>query len=355
MSRGLAIWNDETIQLINEHFVAVSVPTWVCRAEGPEGEFLRQAGIDKRWVTSSGYMHCISASGKFLGGRASPEVLEAFRQLPDSERAPGAVRVPDLPAEQLVVPAPPAGGLVLRVHARFLSREPDGTLRHARTSDFPLMQDKPQVQISWQRFLQPNTEYMWLTRDEWQKLVPADPSGGQQVTVPPIIAQRMARFHLTPQRAMTSEGGIRHQQSVRQARLSLTVTDVSAQRIQMQLQGFVHWGSDYDGSQATTPNGPLGQGFETPLAGRLEYDRHNQRFTRFDIVAPGHIWGRWGDANGKSMYVERPGRSPFGFALELATGDSPTDRIPPGGNGRTIAAQSGYFGEPLEPTGNSAR
>ena len=60
-----------------------------------------------------------------------------------------------------------------------------------------------------------------------------------------------------------------------------------------------------------------------------------------DIVAPGEVWGRWGDANGKSMYVDRPGREPFGFAFELATGDSPTDHIPPGGNGRYVE-RSGY-------------
>ena len=43
------------------------------------------------------------------------------------------------------------------------------------------------------------------------------------------------------------------------------------------------------------------------------------------------------------MYVERPGRTPFGFAFELATGDSPTDRIPPGGNGRYVTERTGYF------------
>ena len=111
----------------------------------------------------------------------------------------------------------------------------------------------------------------------------------------------------------------------------------------MELEGFIHWGSDYDQSKATTPNGPLGKGFETPLYGRLEYDRTKRAFTRFDIIAPGHVWGRWGDANGKSMYVERPGRAPFGFAFELATGDSPSDRIPPGGNGNYVTERAGYF------------
>ncbi len=342
MSRGLAYWNDETIALIKENFIAASVPTWVCRADSPEGEFLRGADIHHHWVTSSGYMNCVSASGKLLGGRPCAEVLEAFEKLPESERRPGAVQVADLKSSETVIESPPAGGLVLKVHARFLARGDDGQLRYAQTSDFPLMRDKPNVLRTWQLFLQPNTEYMWLTRDEWQSLVPADPAPGQKLAVDSAIGERMARFHLTPQRATTSEGGIVSPRSVKAAELTLLVEEVSPQRIAMALVGFVHWGSDYDESQATTPNGPLAQGFETPLYGRLEYDRAKRAFTRFDMVAPGDVWGRWGDANGNSMYVERPGRAPFGFAFELATGNSPTDRIPPGGNGRYVS-ERGYF------------
>ncbi len=343
MGRVPALWTDETIELIKKHFVAAAVPTWVCRAEGPEGDFLRRAGIDKRWVTSSGYMHCVSASGKFLGGRASLSVLKEFQQLPLTERAPGSVSVPDLPAAQAVLPSPPVGGLVLKVHARFLSSDQNGQLRPAVTTDFPLMRDKPNVQKSWALFLQPNTEYLWLTRDEWQSLVPAEPTTGETLVVPRNIVLRMARFHLTPQRATTSEGHIVSVRSVKSAELSLLVDDASPQRIRYQATGFVRWGSDYDESQATTPNGPLAQGFESPLYGRLTYDREKQVFVQFDLVAPSHVWGRWGDANGKSMYVERPGRSPFGFALELATGNSPTNRLPPGGNGRYVTEATGYF------------
>src|SRR5262249_60119814 len=99
------VWNDEMIKLIRENFVAASVPTWLCRAKTPEGEFLRSAGIDKQWVTSSGYMSCITASGKRLGYRPGPTVLEEFRKLPEAERKPGAVQVADLKPAQQLVPA----------------------------------------------------------------------------------------------------------------------------------------------------------------------------------------------------------------------------------------------------------
>lgn len=339
MSRALTFWNDDNIRLIQENFIACSVPTWVCHAEGPEGEFLRSAGIDKHWVTSSGYMNCVSADGQLLGRQPCNEVLQAFAKIPAAQRKPGAVDVPALPEGKQAVPTPPEEGLVLRVHARFLARDNQGGLTNATSEDFPLMkQDTNQHQL----FLEPNTEYMWLTREEAQALIPEDSQVDERSEVDAAIPIRMARFHLTPQRATTSEGGIQRARDIQVAELELIVREVTPERIRMDLSGQVHWGSDFDPALATTPNGPLRQGFQTPLYGRLEYDRRTHKFTRFDIVAPGEVWGRWGDANGNSMMVERPGRQPFGFAFELADGKSPTDRIPPGGNGRYVT-ERGYF------------
>ena len=96
------------------------------RRRGPEGEFLRGAGVDKQWVTSSGYMTCVSPGGKLLGRAPSAEVLEEFRKLPASERGPGAVKVPDLKPDERLIPSPPERGPVLKVHARFLGRDDRG-------------------------------------------------------------------------------------------------------------------------------------------------------------------------------------------------------------------------------------
>ena len=313
------------------------MPTQVCRAKGPEGEFLRSAGIEKHWVTSSGYMSCVSPSGQYLGPSVT-KAYEEFLKLPEDERKPGVVKVPDLQPSEELIPAPPAGGLVLKVHARFLSAGDNGELRYAKGEDFPLMAKG----ASWSLFLQPNTEYMWLTREEWKALVPANPVQGEKVAVAPAIGERMARFHLTPRRAMTSEDGILRKEAVKSAKLTLVVDEVSAERIRLVLDGFVHTGTDFDAAQATTPNGPLAFGFASPIRGILDYDRTKNVFTRFDIAAPGEVWGRWGDANGKSLFAERPGRTPFGFAFELAQGDSPSNRLPPGGNGQR-AETAGYF------------
>lgn len=313
------------------------MPTELRNAKNPEGEFLRSAGIDKHWVTSSGYMSCVSASGKWLGHSPSAKVLEEFKKLPEAERKPGAIVVPELQPSEHVIPSPPEGGLVLKVHGRFLTREADGQLRHAKADDFP------RAKGSLGFLIEPNTEYMWLTREEWQALVPANPVKGAQTSVAPAIGERMARFHLSPRRALTSEDGIIPKSAVKKANLTLVVDDVTPDRIRLVLQGTIHSGTDYDELKATTPNGPLAFGYETPIHGILEYDRTKKAFVRFDIVAPGDVWGRWGDANNNSMTIERARRSPIGFAFELAKGDTPTDRIPPAGHGGR-ALRAGYFG-----------
>jgi len=320
----------------------VAVPTEVCRSKSPEGEFLRGAGIDKHWVTSSGYFSCVTAGGNYLGTMASAKVLDEFRKLPEAGRKPGAIVVPDLKPSEQQIPSPPAGGMVLKVHGRFLGRDDNGKLRHVKGEDFPQLGGKEESIRHLKFLLEPNTEYMWLTEEEWKALVPARPAQGDKLAVAPAIGERMARFHLSPRRAVTSEDGIVGKKDVKSATLTIVVDDISAERIRLHMTGFVHMGTEFDATKATTPNGPLGFGYDTPIHGILEYDRAKKVFVRFDIVAPGDVWGRWGDANGKSQTIERPGRAPIGFAFELATGDSPSNRIPPGGHGGR-AARGGYF------------
>ncbi|MDQ3624214.1 MAG: hypothetical protein M3463_17285, partial [Verrucomicrobiota bacterium] len=83
----------------------------------------------------------VSASGRKLGGGDVEAAWKRFCALPESERAPGAVKVQEHGRVDtaIVPPDPPAGALVLKIFGRILTREPDGTLRYARASDCPLM------------------------------------------------------------------------------------------------------------------------------------------------------------------------------------------------------------------------
>lgn len=338
MGRAPSTWTDARIKLIKEHFIAAAVPTELCRMKCPEGEFLRGAGIDKSWVTSSGYFSCVSASGKWLGHAPSEKALEAFRNLPEAERKPGTIQVRHLDTAETMIPSPPVGGLVLRVFGRFLARDDLGGLRHVTQADFP----RSRGDLGF--LLEPNTEYMWLTAQEWQALIPNNPIKGQKLSVSPELGERITRFHLSPRRALTSEDGTVPRSAIKTVGLALIVDEVSDDRIRLGLEGFIHWGSAYDAAKATTPNGPLPFGYAGPVHGIVEYDRVKKAFVRFDMVVPGDVWGRWGDANGNSQTVERAGRTPIGFAFELAQGDSPTNRLPPAGHGGR-ALRAGYFGK----------
>ena len=99
----------------------------------------------------------------------------------------------------------------------------------------------------------------------------------------------MARFHLTPKRATTSEGGVVHPRQVQVAQAKVTVHKVTPTQIRMRSHGEAHWGSEFDEAKATTPNGPLAMGFRSPVHGILEYDRERKAVTRFDLVAVGKM------------------------------------------------------------------
>jgi hypothetical protein len=317
------------------------VPTWVLHAKNPEGEFLRACGC--KWVTSSGYMNCVSAGGTQLGATfPTVKVLEAFRKLPEEDRKPSAGKLAELtPGEQAIV-APPKNGLVLRVHTRAMARDEKGEYRKVTVEDYPLCEGNLKRFETSSHYFGPNTDYMWITEAEWLELIPARPSKGDKVEVTKAITRRLALFHLMPRR-LTSEGAGWGKSALKTAKLSLIVTDVSDSQVRFRAEGLAHLGSAYDADKATTPNGPLAFGYEAPLHGIVEYDRKKNAFTRFDLIALGDVWGRWGDANGKSQTVERPGRNPILIAFELATGGSPSDRLPPGGNGSYVAEKSGYF------------
>ena len=317
------------------------MPTQVRGAKTPEGEFIRAAGC--QWVTSNGYTDVVTASGKHLGRFPSEKILEAFRALPEEDRRPGGGNIPDLEPGESSVPTPPPNGLGLRVHTRAMTKGEKGGYREVAIGDYPLVKGdaKRFEELKGTGNFGPNVDTMWLTEAEWRSLVPADPVVGQRLDAAPAVVERLARVHLVPHKMV---GGTGHwgKKDLRAARLTLTVEDVTEARVRLRADGFAQLGSTYDAEKATTPDGPLRRGYEAPLHGFLEVDRRTRRFTRFDLVAPGDVWGRWGDANNKSMAVERPGRNPVLIAFELATVDSPTDRIPPGGWGHFL--DLGYFG-----------
>lgn len=324
--RTPAAWTEDRLRLVQENFVPVAaVGDLLMKRQDAEGTFIRDV-CQLKFNTRAGYVVCLTAGGKHLGSDPV-KAWQAFQQLPDADRAPGAAAVGDLGEvdRDCEWPQPPPGGLILKIHARPLGRDSDGELRHARGDEFVTENPHaPDNQIK----LQASPDFMWLKRDEWRQLVPADPRPGDEHPVPAALARRLFCYHLVPARIYNATGQWGATQ-VRAGALRLRVDEVTGDLLRLRLDGFAHLGTAYD------PATPLEQhelGYEAQLLGFLTFDRRQQAFTRFDLTALGDVYGRMPVGSANSLHGSvRPGRAPLGFAFELIAGDKPADRIPPTG------------------------
>jgi hypothetical protein len=183
---------------------------------------------------------------------------------------------------------------------------------------------------------QAQPDHMWLTRAEWQSLVPAKPKAGEKVPLPAALADRLCRWHLNPL-LVYGEANPLERKEVRAAELTLTVTKVDDARLCLRLDGFAKLGQAADANAKKSDTACVSSqwGYEPRLLGYLEFDRHKGVFRRFDVVALGDHFGRLGICDSAA----RPGLQPLGIAFELVTTGAPAERIPPG---RTIPSRK-YF------------
>lgn len=348
MGRAPAFWTAENARLITENFVAVSVSNFDQGRKDAVGQFFKDA---KMQLPGAGGLQCaVTASGKVLEannhnglGFSVKRALEKWKALPAEDRAPGAIKVGDIGEidSQRTVPTPPADGLILKVYYRAFMRN-GGKLRYLNGKDlwhdeignkteelfdkqYPGYITTPQAQ----------PDHMWLTKAEWQSLLPADPKKGEKTKIPAGIADRFVRWHLNPL-SVYGETTSLEPKSVRAAELTLTVDSASASSVRLRLDGFARLGNDApkdvaDGKCASTNQ----WGYEPRVLGFIEYDRQAKKITRFDIVAFGDHFGRLGICDSAT----RVGVQPLGISFELVTGEAPADRIPPG---RTPTARM-YF------------
>src|SRR3954451_15774134 len=94
------------------------------------------------------------------------------RELPPEKRT---AKIDELPGmwKGHAEPPPPAGGLILKQYRRVLHKDADGRLhRHDLYHDT-----------------------LWMTRAEWQSLVPEKPRVGDNFPVPEFLVKRIGRHH----------------------------------------------------------------------------------------------------------------------------------------------------------------
>jgi hypothetical protein len=262
----------------------------------------------------------MTASGQWLGSDPV-KALEAWNALPEEERKPGGV---DLGARGPVDPKtalapPPEGGLILRLYYRSLAYRPDRELRAATQDDFPHGQGRVNLDA------QPN--FLWMTASQVKAMLPTEPKKGDKHPVPASVTELVFRHYLMPIKAFCACSGW-GKDGVRGGELNLIVEEVSADSVQLRLDGFAQLGAVYDPERGAALTGPFG--YEPRVLGRLSYDPRSQKITRFEFVALGDTFGY---PNAQNDLAWRPcwraGRQPLGVAFEMVPGNSPIERIPP--------------------------
>jgi hypothetical protein len=303
---------------------------WLARTDGAAGDFIKA----NRHPSGGNCFVLTTASGKKLAGGngthgAEAALQQGFREwvkLSQAERQALPAGKEFQPAEARRC-APPPDGLVVATFVRNLKRE-SGKLVRITREDLK----KTDLYPHWNPvYTEPARFNLWLTREEWQALIPARPVKGQTFPVPDALRRRIFRFHLAD--GTYGLPGHWKPEHIRSGELTLTVEAV-APVVRLRLRGSALLTTHKDLARAD-------HGYEAKLAGVLEYDPSGKKFTRFDVVAIGDCWG--GDWEGGRF--KRPGRAPLGVAFRMTTGDRAVDRVPPLVHMDRQQTYDGYFGK----------
>lgn len=317
--RALAFSHPEIVRLAKERFVAVACDDWYQRRRNDaEGKFFRgvadQGPRDGRDGATRQGIYALTADGTLLSYRnagQSPEAtLDALRaalhqweRLPESRRAPAAVKVPDPgPLDGGYTRKPPAGGVVVNVFTRALDEMPSGDV-------------KPSAVCKVGGGAEAARDHLWITRDECKALAPAGLTPGQSFAMPQSLALRLVRFHLVDD--TRGEPPFWRARDVRRNDLQLTVASVESGTMKLRLTGSVLLATDANAGRAD-------RGYDASVAGDLTFDLQRQALATFDVVVLGNHWGE-----GTFTRGARPGRQPLGIVFQLADGRSPGDGVPP--------------------------
>jgi hypothetical protein len=319
--------------VVKEHYVPVALNLQVeADRQDAQGEFFRQ--INKPpfpetnktpyFTGASGRIHGMTADGRFLCKHSAGAIcrdcdpavaLKGWRDLPESQRKPGAIQVGKVGKIDSKIPRPPEGGLILQVYESRLVGELTAELRRREKHET----------FSWGTY-EPGRDQIWLSRNDWKALLPAERRKGTRYPLPAGVAGRMMA-RLTD----WSEANGAHWQPehVRSHDLTLTVEDVSSSSIRLRLEGSVRLAQDAPKEavryhQALRPlhhADPRAFAYcDARLLGYLNYDLKREAFTRFDVLALGEYVGPllnpYRNDDRQNFYLIKP--CPLGVSFEVA-------------------------------------
>ncbi len=255
----------------------------------------------------------VTPNGKLLS-RSLDEGLLKWKQLPRIERE----TLEDLGKyDKSLDPAPPAGGLILKIYARGLVRDAGGRLQIYRTEVL--------------RSREAGRDHLWLTQAEWRALLPTRCEQGEQATVPGAVVDRICRYCLIDLVRVGGNGGPRRPEAVLARDLRVTIEQVAPGSLRLRLDGSARLAT-YDAVGDGTAKQAKVDTYQ--FLGFATYDRDKKVLTRFDLAAISQT-GHFDEIQRKVV--------PLGVAFELTRGTAPADRLPPS------SLSKNYFGETKRP------
>jgi hypothetical protein len=325
---------------VKDNFVAVAVDAHMRDFHDPEVEFARSTDCVPEGAMASGTVRFITASGKKLERGelvwndktnwfllSAQRALKAWAALPAAERKPGAIEVPNRPPvdpKRLATLKPPEGALIARLYNRQFGRDRKGELRYTVADDYVPALHKIAPPSMWAaRFAEAGHDTFWITRDEWQAMMPADAHKGQEIKIPTSLCERIFRFALEPTRGFTAEATFATT-TPKAGQLRLTVEEAGDREVRLRLEGFAIL--EKDRGSGYQQGGLIS--YRPALLGYLAFDPAKKVFTRFDVVALGNLRGH---PVGENLMGARDGENPLGIAFELVTHPTPADLVPPKG------------------------
>jgi hypothetical protein len=325
------------INLLNERFVnaAVNINS-LQRQDDDEGRCFRLIALQGRFKlsfedaldqvaqTEHGECHqgqfVATIDGELLGSRhtADPDELldmltTALSNWDNRTTQKDVSQIGDFNRDERYIWQYPEDGLVLHLGCTDLPRSvdtrPDGVYRTAHNQDF-----------------------VWITREEMLSIVPDGVQKGDRFSLPEAIHRRLVRHHLLD--IVRGETPAWSKEVPQDVALELHVTDVDSDHVYMTLHGGGKL--QENGTWCTQPpqrsiyrRGQMcclieERGFEPHILGHVAFDRVQERFTRFDVLAVGTRWG----GTTFNVRCDDTDAAPLGIAMTIANTDA-FSRIPP--------------------------
>ena len=297
------------------HFVPVALDTYF-RGNSQEVEFCKKIGAGGNQLVAA------TAGGKRLGANLKHRlfmrekelqpILEEFRALPRKERQVDIGDPALATPSKRPVPDPPVGGLVIRGYCTYLKAETGQ--RPVRARNYYYKQN-PNRWVA-----ETQSDMLWMTKKEWQSLLPKDIKVGATLEVAKEIRRRFFRTIGIDY----MEGSV-NALSTRETKMAITVIKTQGTTVFLKLTGHGKMGKAFSETEKADPRS---RGSSLKVIGNLSYDTRKAAFTRFDIVGIGKAWGNKMEYTRRAISItDYPWT--YGIACELVSGNSAINRIPP--------------------------